>query len=95
VFGAALILTTVIVLGVLSVAALVVSWFVTETYGQHAGAGEGAMSVGDLQERIKAEVRALVETPRPISPERPFPRPPVPPRDPAASVWTLPELVAA
>lgn len=94
-FGAALVLTTVFVLGVLSAAALMVSWFVTETYGQHAGAGEGAMSVSDLEERIKAEVQALVETTRPISPERPFPRPSVPLRDAAAAVWTLPELVAA
>ncbi|SDH25427.1 hypothetical protein SAMN05216553_118162 [Lentzea fradiae] len=94
-FGTALIFTAVFVLGVLSVAALVVSWFITKTYGQHAGAGEGTMSVGELEERIKAEVEALVETTRPISPERPFPRSPVRLRDPAASVWTLPELVAA
>ncbi|GGU84975.1 hypothetical protein [Lentzea flava] len=93
-FVGALIFTSVFVLGVLSVAALIVWWFVTEAYGQHAGAGEGALSVGALKERISAEVQALVETPRPIS-QRPFPKLPVPGRDSAASVWTLPELVAA
>lgn len=94
-FIAALIFTTVFVLGLLSAAALILSWVVTETYGQHTGAGQGVEPFGELEERIKAEVQALVETTRPISPERPFPRPPVPARDPAASVWTLPELVAA
>lgn len=94
-FGDALIFTGVFVLGVLSVAALIVWWFVTEAYGQHAGAGEGALSTGSLEDQINAEVQALIETTRPISPERPFPRPSVPPRAPAASVWTLPELVAA
>lgn len=95
VFGDALLFTAVYVLGVLSVAALILWWVVTGAYGRHAGARNEAVSVGALEDRIRAEVQVLVDTTRPISPERLFPRLPEPPREPPASVWTLPELVAA
>lgn len=94
-FGDVLIFTAAFVFGVLSGAVLIVWWFVTEAYGQHTGAGEEAVSVGFLEEKINAEIQTLVETTRPISPEKPFPQPLLPLRKPPVSVWTLPELVAA
>lgn len=91
-FVDALIFTASFVVFVLSAAGLVAWWFITESYGQHAGAGEGAMSVEFFKKKIDAEVRALVETTRPLSPEK---RMPIHRQQAVAPVWTLPELVAA